>query len=151
MREIKFRAYVKEEEKVLPVYSLDFSWLESHPVSVAGCGDLDCGICIDHYEKEKVELMQYTGLKDKNGKEIYEGDVVELIMPDTPFVIQGNGYSDVDIEKGFVTVGVVRFLYSCWFIDQGDGKGCPLDFDEKQQIEVKGNEFENPELLEAAE
>ncbi len=60
MREIKFRAWIKEE-KVLT------SWEE-----------IQEGYGFDYVfeHQEKVELMQYTGLKDKNGKEIYEGDIV---------------------------------------------------------------------------
>lgn len=137
MREIKFRAWEKNLKEIIPVHNINF---ENKIINTESAWRFF----------DEVELMQYTSLKDKNGKEIFEGNIVELVMPDTPYVIQGNGYSDVDIEKGFKIIGAVTFLYSCWFIDEGEGKGGPLDFDENQQLEIIGNIYENPELLEKA-
>lgn len=57
MREIKFRAWQKTHNKML------FDW----------CGQL---INAMKEPSERIILMQYTGLKDKNGKEIYEGDII---------------------------------------------------------------------------
>lgn len=58
MREIKFRAWHKEVKRIL------FSKKQSHVFSW-------------EEEGQPVILMQYTGLKDKNGVEIFEGDIVE--------------------------------------------------------------------------
>jgi hypothetical protein len=55
MREIKFRAWVESEQRMTKVFELGSILCDNH-----GC-DL---------------LMQYTGLKDKNGREIYEGDIL---------------------------------------------------------------------------
>lgn len=128
-REIKFRAW-DTETKEMSYDFLNKQWLR---------------VCI---ESPYVELMQYTGLKDKNGREIYEGDIVTLNVPDDECVEVGNGWMDTVINKGFKMTGVVRFLYSSWFLDESDGKGCPLDFDSKQSIDICGNIYENPELLE---
>lgn len=69
MREIKFRAFV--DGKMYPVTNLDYiqdgSGIIAH-IHVKGINQ--------EIPSGQFELMQYTGLKDKNGKEIYEGDIL---------------------------------------------------------------------------
>jgi len=101
---------------------------------------------------KNVVLMQYTGLKDKNGKEIYEGDVVKSSV-----CIDGTGCE-------YTGVGIVKYSeYGnrgyCLFdnYESGVEKSYPkhvldmMDFDlsgdYKRHYEVIGNIYENPELL----
>ncbi|MEN1165271.1 YopX family protein, partial [Listeria monocytogenes] len=58
MREIEYRAFVKETKKMLPVTDLCFNETES--VGVSGCGDANCTLCVDWYNFDDVLLMQYT-------------------------------------------------------------------------------------------
>jgi uncharacterized phage protein (TIGR01671 family) len=85
------------------------------------------------------ELMQFTGLKDKNGKEIYEGDIVENKEGDMTVIEYG--FQEVD---AFVGVG-----FNLWpFQDAPDYKGIH-DASESalRQYKVIGNIYENPELV----
>jgi uncharacterized phage protein (TIGR01671 family) len=72
MREIKFRAWDKDSKRMR--YAEDLIGPGGWVIQFHGV-PLEIGI---HgvFEPENVELMQYTGLEDKNGKEIYEGDIV---------------------------------------------------------------------------
>ena len=117
MREIKFRAWAKERKVMIPEVKL-FT-------------DLGEGWVPNGYPaNEHFEFMQYTGLKDKNGKEIYEGDV-----------IRWNHHKGTVIER-LGSLGVMvnpedfMSLESVW--DCGDAR----------KVEAIGNIYENPELLE---
>jgi len=110
MREIKFRAWLKEKKKMMNVNEINFKERDIN----------EAFFCF--YE---IELMQYTGLKDKNGKEIYEGDIVAWIDSD------GNKRQN----KVFFEQGAFRICNSCFEIS------------EYGELEVIGNVYENPELL----
>ena len=85
------------------------------------------------YEVDKDTICQCTGLKDKSGKLIWENDIV--------------GYYDKYVEKWFYgLVGYGEFNCSCCSGVYGWHFGDE-DIREYQGYEVKGNKFENPELL----
>ncbi|EKB3549485.1 hypothetical protein ONY91_001694 [Listeria monocytogenes] len=124
MREIEYRAFVKETKKMLPVTDLCFN--ETEAVGVSGCGNAKCTLCVDWYSFDDVVLMQYTGLKDKNGKKIFEGDV---------------GWDEHNECYGVVKFEEGKFLY-VW-------ENIAEDLQEVADgIEICGNIHENPDLLE---
>lgn len=128
MREIKFRAWVKPLNIMQPVVNMNFyEILDSYKVIVAGCGELDCGLCEDEYSEEDVAIMQYTGIKDKNGREIYEGDILKEGNIITQVVFYKNAYKERLISS---PLNHLRNIF-------------PLSMN----AEIIGNIFENPELI----
>lgn len=133
----KFRAWIKEENKMIEpsdILSISFKLCEMTPNYLYG------------FEKEKydfydLELMQSTGLKDKNGKEIFEGDVIAIEVDDTGMPINARVFQNSKI-------GVLMFHV---FEDNEDVPMVELLEDDSVAFEIIGNIYENPELLEAAE
>jgi len=89
MREIKFRAWDKKgNNMVFPLFPKHIQYAEDYTGFASG--RIDDGVFEDSFE-----IMQYTGLKDKNGvAEIYEGDII-----DVEGIIKGNIYESPQIYK----------------------------------------------------
>ena len=124
MRKIKFRAWDKENEKMMKVSSLH---LENKEISVKENGTF-------HLFRMQ-DLMQYTGLRDKNGKEIYEGDIVLIKLDET-----STWYKTV--------VGFKKGAFIANLIDKEDYVYIFHHGFTGDDFEIIGNVYENKNLLE---
>jgi len=96
----------------------------------------------DIHKLDDVEVMQFTGLHDKNGKEIYEGDIVEFTAY-TAFREQSENRTEV-VTYSCEPNGRVGFTPMVWHTDVEDDY---YNY-EIENIRIIGNIYENPELLE---
>jgi uncharacterized phage protein (TIGR01671 family) len=131
MREIKFRAWdIKKEKMHYNIQQLDFRNLEVHYTDRYQVGEKGK----DWNNTLEVEIMQYTGLKGKNGKDIYEGDCFSINRKDTGTRI---GVAWVEWDN----------FYSRYALKdtRGEGEYNLHYFIENQ--EVIGNIYEHPELI----
>lgn len=142
MRTIKFRIYNKILEKIIPFEEIEIS-------------------SADTYLKQALEtsddniLMQFTGLLDKFGKEIYEGDIINVFL--------ANEYCDFEEDEGetkeendyynkenaFVCKQEVKWDdVGGYFCDEDTGECRPsLGSDDEVVLEIIGNIFEHSYLL----
>ena len=133
----RFRAYSKEEnEMYYPHNDKSVDWtIDDETGFIAPLVNLGGGMwgMIDKYE-----LMQSTGLKDKNGVEIFEGDIVAV--ENHPFQRKEDSSAGMEIEGDYVVGWNQHDLTWC----AGDLLLARL----KPYVRVIGNIYENSELLE---
>ncbi|MFA5500836.1 MAG: YopX family protein [Candidatus Omnitrophota bacterium] len=137
MREIKFRAW-DDVLGMCEVIEIDFM---SDTVEVGGKKTTHHYVPEEKRESytlniENANLMQYTGLKDKNGIEIYEGDVVSFEP------------NSIEYPEDIFIYEVVWFKQNCSFLFKiNNDRYDALDVSYQDRLEVIGNIYENPELL----
>lgn len=119
----KFRAWDRLSNYIFDVALIDF---DTQMVKLGGC---------KYRNLDEVILMQSTDLKDKNGTEIFEGDVVKQEM-----LIPTSGIEEI--------TGVVKMLEGAWIIANDEEEiACHL-WREGTEMKILGNIYENPELME---
>lgn len=132
MREIKFRCWDTENKQMLKVQELDFE-----DTFYGGRLSIRADMYNDYFDIEDMILMQYTGIKDKNGKEIYEGDIIKICAEGLGGEAIGKIVYD-EYDLAFVLRNEIEELSEyLWYAEQ--------------QIEVIGNIYDNPKLLEKGE
>ncbi|MCP3683912.1 MAG: hypothetical protein GY861_14610 [bacterium] len=137
MRTIKFRAWVENGFRGQNGMYVGFSFKDIENGRAESNIFCDDGKTVEEPNWDKIKLMQFTGLLDKNGKEIYEGDVLSY-----------DGETNMDSTLcGYVREHLGTFV--CFYGQDALGRDC---FDELYQVasgrEIIGNIHENPELLE---
>ena len=116
MREIKFRVWDEKDRIMSKVISLD-EIVSSMPEELFG-----------KYLRHPYNWLQYIGLKDKNGKEIYEGDILRQFA-----VLGGQAY-----------IREVVFEYGAFSVKNSNGYLLISFF---KQVEIIGNIYENADLI----
>jgi uncharacterized phage protein (TIGR01671 family) len=134
VREIKFRAWDIDEK----------CWIPKEMFVIGANGKL-----YTHDDNEEVmleevipvELMQYTGLRDKNGKEIYEGDILR--------VLEVSNTNELEYRSP------VEYIDCCFLVTEPSGTQVPLACFHNPdwtyplfEIEIISNIYQNPDLLE---
>ena len=144
MREILFKAKRKDNGKWVEgyyVYHINRTICpfgdsvkpedEQHVIMQDGFSDLNMPRDTVHFDITPKTLCQYTGLKDKNGKRIWENDIIRV---------------ENSIDEG---TGVVEFYGGMWYVDKGVNNSLYdiMLYDDEAEVCVIGNIFDNPELL----
>lgn len=130
----KFRAYFDRYKRM--IYGIGVVNENTILVDFNGDGDLET-----IFLTNEITLMQYSGLKDKNGNEIYDGDVCRWTDPEA---FDGEIISDV-----FIARYSDEFLK--WIGENNNSYDDLYDFIDDRQLELIGNIYEHPELLKEVE
>ena len=126
-REIKFRAW----DKAVKMMLVGDTWYNKELTILQDIEDL-------YIDKERYELMQYTGLRDKNDTEIYEGDILKSTA---------NGANCLDIFQVVWLESRASFrLKHIYVLNQDDSATFGMTT-VKDSFEIIGNIYQNPELL----
>lgn len=133
-RIIKFRAWNKETKKIVDLNAITPFALAIIP-SMVGAGD---GVYVP--DDSRLEVMQFTGLLDSQGKEIWEGDIIQNMVYGGKAVIRWG--IEGETYAGWCVEWIVDKPYSIPTYDL-------LYFKNLENCEVIGNIYENPELVNA--
>lgn len=153
MREIKFRAWIPDEELMIELPCTDgnhISEITETGIIVTRFNDYivkESGgniVETEGYEPCESNIMQFTGLHDKNGKGVYEGDIVEDVFFNRIMLVEWwmNSFC-------FKAITETNFIRACemwqWYNYEG------VYNLNKGQFEIIGNKYHNQELLQKTE
>lgn len=136
MREIKYRAYLKKSNQMVNVKSIHFGTnkiIVGYSKSKTNYGNYSVSF-------DDIELMQFTGLYDKNGKEIYEGDILQheynYCDKTDRYIVKWDGDNLQFVFENIVKKNTYMALED--FYD---------DYNGEYSISIIGNMYENSDLL----
>lgn len=127
---LRYRAWLKEDKEMIEVEEMNF-----YNGELDFIGDGITWMC----KSNDCVLMQSTGMRDKNDREIFEGDIVKVTDGDERTNFPDGGIGTIcGLDEIFM-----------WYIDGQVHNGL-FDISQEYYIEVIGNIYENPELLEVS-
>lgn len=127
MREIEFRAFLKKEKKMVEVEEINFIYEEVRFKDYETSFTKPIEINVSFND---IELMQYVGIKDKNGKKIFEDDIVRFTT------------------GTYTSIGYVEFYNGMFQVVDIEDDECTEILCYCDELEVLGNCWDNLELLE---
>jgi len=131
MREIKFRAWDLDEKEDCRVLAIRWDVTGGIQIGLP----IKDGIGLRWLHISRVKLREFTGLKDKNGKEIFEGDIIQRLVKD-------------DGREYIQTFEIVWNDEDAEFSPRAKNGWEPCIGPVHKDSEIIGNIYENPELLE---
>ena len=129
MHEIKFRAWDMNNMFFIEYINFPIKYIRGSTESGEQC-----------ILSKNAILMQYTGLKDKNNKEIYEGDIIRGV-----WYFHHILYENAVVERDTFVIGEYGIKADTWIVNKKNLQRIPLH--SLSDIEVVGNIYENPALL----
>ncbi|NLZ46198.1 MAG: hypothetical protein GX896_05850 [Clostridiales bacterium] len=141
-----FRAYIKEEKVMRQVSAIEYD----EETIITGCyinekcyrnGDTSC------YNFDDVELMQCTGVTDKNGKLIYEGDIFKNPLGAGCGIVKYGIYRQLDKSRDYQNVDCGFYVF--WNVNFSFNT-LRTDLNFWASKKVIGNIYENPELVQSS-
>jgi uncharacterized phage protein (TIGR01671 family) len=146
-RDIKFRGWDNQIGKMFIVgglANLDYDYYSPHRYAINDTRSAGIGNGI--HELNHTVLMQYTGIKDRNGREIYESDIVQVWYGSQkdgrPQEVRWNGFCFLPFNDGCGACGTYAMRAMAEFVPDPN-----FPFIKPYTIEVIGNIYENPDLL----